>query len=109
MRATRRIAGLVAGRVGAALLGRRSSRTRKPARHWSSRRRRRLRHAEHHQLDFWLGDWQVFDGATNELVAVDHIEKHSEGCIIQQSMTFSPTCIGQVLAPAHGMTSVAST
>ena len=43
---------------------------------------------EHHQLDFWLGDWQVFDGATNELVAVDHIEKHSEGCIIQQSMTF---------------------
>jgi hypothetical protein len=40
---------------------------------------------EHHQLDFWLGDWQVFDGTTNELVAVDHIEKHSEGCIIQQN------------------------
>jgi len=30
----------------------------------------------------------VFDGTTNELVAVDHIEKHSEGCIIQQNMTF---------------------
>ena len=44
--------------------------------------------AEHHRLDFWLGDWQVFDGTTNELVAVDHIEKHSEGCIIQQTMTF---------------------
>jgi len=43
---------------------------------------------EHHRLDFWLGDWQVFDGTTNELVAVDHIEKHSEGCIIQQTMTF---------------------
>jgi hypothetical protein len=43
---------------------------------------------EHHQLDFWLGDWQVFDGTSNELVAVDHIEKHSEGCIIQQNMTF---------------------
>ena len=43
---------------------------------------------EHHRLDFWLGDWQVFDGTTNELVALDHIEKHSEGCIIQQTMTF---------------------
>ncbi len=43
---------------------------------------------EHHRLDFWLGDWQVFDGTTNELVAVDHIEKHSEGCIVQQNMTF---------------------
>jgi hypothetical protein len=43
---------------------------------------------EHHRLDFWLGDWQVFDGSTNELVALDHIEKHSEGCIIQQTMTF---------------------
>jgi hypothetical protein len=43
---------------------------------------------EHHRLDFWLGDWQVFDGSTNELVAIDHIEKHSEGCIIQQTMTF---------------------
>jgi hypothetical protein len=43
---------------------------------------------EHHRLDFWLGDWQVFDGTSNELVAVDHIEKHSEGCIVQQTMTF---------------------
>jgi hypothetical protein len=42
----------------------------------------------HHEFDFWLGDWQVFDGTNNQLVAYDHIEKHSEGCIIEQQLTF---------------------
>src|SRR5277367_4679966 len=40
---------------------------------------------QHHQLDFWVGDWQVFDGETNQLVALDRVEKHSEGCIIQEN------------------------
>jgi hypothetical protein len=44
--------------------------------------------ARHHQLDFWVGDWQVFDAATNQLVALDHVEKHSEGCIVQENLTF---------------------
>jgi hypothetical protein len=44
--------------------------------------------AQHHQLDFWVGDWQVFDAGTNRLVAFDRIEKHAEGCIIQQNLTF---------------------
>jgi hypothetical protein len=43
---------------------------------------------QHHQLDFWVGDWQVFDANTNQLVAFDHVEKHSEGCIIQENLTF---------------------
>jgi hypothetical protein len=43
---------------------------------------------QHHQLDFWVGDWQVFDAATDRLVAFDRIEKHAEGCIIQQNLTF---------------------
>lgn len=43
---------------------------------------------QHHQFDFWLGDWQVFDAATHELVAFDRVEKHSEGCIVEQNMTF---------------------
>jgi len=43
---------------------------------------------QHHQLDFWVGDWQVFDAATNQLVAFDRVEKHSEGCIIQENLTF---------------------
>jgi hypothetical protein len=42
----------------------------------------------HHQLDFWLGDWQVFDGNTNQLVAISHVEKHSEGCIIEERLNF---------------------
>jgi hypothetical protein len=43
---------------------------------------------QHHQLDFWVGDWQVFDANTNRLVAFDRIEKHAEGCIIQQNLSF---------------------
>src|SRR5580704_13685592 len=42
----------------------------------------------HHQLDFWLGDWQVFDGGTNQLVAISHVEKHSEGCIVEEKLSF---------------------
>jgi len=43
---------------------------------------------EHHQLDFWVGNWQVFDAATNQLVAFERVEKHSEGCIVQENLTF---------------------
>jgi hypothetical protein len=43
---------------------------------------------QHHEFDFWVGDWQVFDADTHQLVAVDRVEKHSEGCIIQQNLTF---------------------
>jgi len=42
----------------------------------------------HHQFDFWLGVWQVFDAATDKLVALDRVEKHSEGCIVEQNMIF---------------------
>ena len=41
---------------------------------------------QHHQLDFWVGDWKVYDG--EDLVAIDHVQKHTEGCIIQQNLTF---------------------
>jgi hypothetical protein len=42
----------------------------------------------HHEFDFWVGDWQVSDAASGTLVAVDRVEKHSEGCIIEQHLTF---------------------
>jgi hypothetical protein len=42
---------------------------------------------QHHQFDFWVGDWQVFDARTNQLVAFDRVEKHSQGCIVQQNLT----------------------
>ncbi len=42
---------------------------------------------QHHQFDFWVGDWQVFDARTNRLVAFDRVEKHSHGCIVQQNLT----------------------
>jgi len=44
--------------------------------------------AQHHQLDFWVGDWRVFDAETNQLVAFERVEKHSEGCIVQENLTF---------------------
>lgn len=43
---------------------------------------------EHHQFDFWLGEWQVFDAATGTLVAIDRVQKREEGCIVEQNMTF---------------------
>jgi len=43
---------------------------------------------QHHQLDFWVGLWQVFDAETNQLVAFERVEKHSEGCIVQENLTF---------------------
>ncbi len=42
---------------------------------------------QHHQFDFWLGDWQVFD-ATDKLVAFDRVEKRYDGCVVEQNMTF---------------------
>jgi len=43
---------------------------------------------QHHQLDFWLGDWQVFDGETKQLVAYDRVVKEYEGCVVEESLTF---------------------
>jgi hypothetical protein len=43
---------------------------------------------QHHQLDFWVGEWQVFDAETNQLVAFERVEKHTEGCIVQENLTF---------------------
>lgn len=43
---------------------------------------------QHHQLDFWVGDWRVFDAATGELVALDRVEKSYEGCVVQEHLTF---------------------
>src|SRR5579863_6265935 len=43
---------------------------------------------QHHQMDFWIGDWQVFDTETKQLVAFDRVEKQYEGCIIQETLAF---------------------
>jgi hypothetical protein len=42
---------------------------------------------QHHQLDFWVGDWQVFDGEKNQLVGVERVEKLLAGCIVQENLT----------------------
>ena len=34
---------------------------------------------QHHQFDFWVGDWQVFEAKSNRLVGYDRVEKHSHG------------------------------
>ena len=43
---------------------------------------------QHHEFDFWLGDWQVFDAATDKLVAFDRVTKRYDGCVVEQDMTF---------------------
>jgi hypothetical protein len=42
----------------------------------------------HHQFDFWLGEWQVFDATTSQLVAFDRIESQFNGCAIIQHLTW---------------------
>jgi len=42
----------------------------------------------YHQLDFWLGDWQVYDTQTHALVAFDRVEKQYEGCVVIETLTF---------------------
>lgn len=44
--------------------------------------------AAHHQLDFWVGDWQVFDAASRQLVAFDRVRKLAAGCIILEHLSF---------------------
>jgi hypothetical protein len=44
--------------------------------------------AAHHQFDFWLGEWQVFDATTSKLVAFDRIESQLNGCAIVQHLTW---------------------
>ena len=29
---------------------------------------------QHHQFDFWVGDWQVFEAKSNQLVGYDRVE-----------------------------------
>jgi hypothetical protein len=43
---------------------------------------------QHHQFDFWVGDWQVFDATTRRLVGFDRVEKHSHGCIVKENLNF---------------------
>ena len=44
--------------------------------------------AAHHQFDFWLGEWLVFDATTSKLVAFDRIESQLNGCAIVQHLTW---------------------
>ncbi|HVU20784.1 MAG TPA: hypothetical protein VHE09_08640 [Rhizomicrobium sp.] len=40
--------------------------------------------AEHHQLDFWAGDWNVFQASDNTQVGTSHIERVMDGCGISE-------------------------
>lgn len=38
--------------------------------------------ALHHQFDFWIGEWQAYDVATSQLMAIDRIENDYRGCVV---------------------------
>ncbi len=42
--------------------------------------------AAHRQFDFWLGDWQVFDG-TGKQVGTSHVEAILGGCVLAEHWT----------------------
>jgi hypothetical protein len=39
---------------------------------------------EYHQLDFWAGDWNVFQASDNTNVGTSHIERVMDGCGISE-------------------------
>jgi len=45
--------------------------------------------ADNHQFDFWLGDWQVSDGKTGQIIATDHVDALYGHCVIRQRMRFT--------------------
>jgi len=49
--------------------------------------------AEHHQLDFWVGEWRVFRAADGVEVATSSIQSVANGCGISENYT-SPRAPG---------------
>src|SRR5690349_20649283 len=47
--------------------------------------------APHRALDFWLGQWDVFDRASNSHVGHSLITAHDDGCVIQEEWTGDDT------------------
>ena len=41
--------------------------------------------AEKHQLDFWIGEWNVYDTAKRYLAGTSRIEPVMNGCAIKES------------------------
>jgi len=41
--------------------------------------------AEHRQLDFWLGHWNVFQTGTQTMVGAAHVEQIYNGCAIRET------------------------
>lgn len=41
----------------------------------------------HAQFDFWIGDWQVFDAESDELIGFDRIARIFDGCVVRQEWT----------------------
>src|SRR5258707_597831 len=44
--------------------------------------------SQHHQFDFWLGDWQVLDSSTGKLIGFDRVEKQLKGCAVVENLVF---------------------
>jgi ketosteroid isomerase-like protein len=51
---------------------------------------------EHHQWDFWIGDWDVFDvGNPNTIVARVHVDRILDGCVLRENYEDTNGHMGQ--------------
>lgn len=41
---------------------------------------------QHHQFDFWIGEWQVFNAANGKLIGFTKVEKQLKDCAIVQNL-----------------------
>lgn len=42
----------------------------------------------HHQFDFWVGRWSVYDRGDGRLIARDEVTKTYAGCVVEQRLVF---------------------
>jgi hypothetical protein len=40
-----------------------------------------------HRIDFWIGDWKVYDATTGRLDGTNHVEKILRGCAVSENWT----------------------
>jgi hypothetical protein len=53
--------------------------------------------AEHHQFDFWIGDWEVTDSAGTTVYGTNRIASEEGGCLVHENWAGSRGGTGQSL------------
>ena len=53
--------------------------------------------ADHHQFDFWIGDWEVTDSAGTTVYGTNRVAGEEGGCVVHENWAGSRGGTGQSL------------